>query len=418
MEWPLVTLGRATEIRGGATPRRNNPAYWDGDIPWLTPTDLPAVSAGVTDVATTDDTITEEGLDSCSAGLLPPGTVLFSSRASIGKIGIAAAPITTNQGFANLIPRPCVESRFLAWCLHFHADRIAGLAGSTTFKEVSKSALRSFRIPLPPLSEQRRIVEILDQADRLRRLRAEADAKADRILPALFVKMFGDPATNPMGWPRRPISYLATVTTGSTPSRRKTEYYDKYVEWVKSDNLNTPSHYITPAMEHLSEIGSKVGRTAPPGSTLVTCIAGSPGAIGNAALADREIAFNQQINAATPRESVDPFFLYAHFLVSKGLVQAASTGGMKGIVTKSRFVAIEFLMPPRELQEVFGRQCKALCEDGETRRRQATQLDLVFDVLVHRAFAGSLTASWREAHMKVLLQEMEQQAKALAEVSP
>ena len=129
MVWPTIELGSSTEIRGGATPRRDNPVYWNGDIPWVTPTDLPPLGEGIVDVKSTADAITEEGLDSCSVSLLPPGTVLFSSRASIGKIGIAAVSLTTNQGFANLIPGPDLESRYLAWCLHFHADRISGLAG-------------------------------------------------------------------------------------------------------------------------------------------------------------------------------------------------------------------------------------------------------------------------------------------------
>ena len=413
MEWPTVELRCAAEIRGGATPRRDNPTYWNGDIPWVTPTDLPTPREGIVDVENTADAITQEGLASCSASLLPPGTVLFSSRASIGKIGIASVSLTTNQGFANLIPRSGLESRYLAWCLHFHSDRIAGLAGSTTFKEVAKSALKRFRIPLPPLSEQRRIVEILDQADHLRRLRAEADAKAERILPALFIKMFGDPATNPMGWPKRSISELATVITGNTPSRKKQEYFGDYIEWVKSDNLNTPSHYITPTFEYLSEEGARVGRKALPGSALVTCIAGSPSAIGNVALADREVAFNQQINAAVPLKGIDCYYLYGHFVVGKRLVQAASTGGMKGIVTKNRFCGIEFLAPPSDLQERFGYRCKQVCEQTEARLKQAGLFDRLFSFLLHRAFSGDLTASWREACMEELLQEMEQQATTL-----
>ena len=102
MGWPTIELGSAAEMRGGATPRRDNPAYWNGDIPWVTPSDLPPPAKGILDVENSADAISEEGLDSCSANLLPSGTVLFSSRASIGKIGIAAVPLTTNQGFATI----------------------------------------------------------------------------------------------------------------------------------------------------------------------------------------------------------------------------------------------------------------------------------------------------------------------------
>ncbi len=293
-----------------------------------------------------------------------------------------------------VVPKLSFDMRWAYYLLsHLRLDR---LATTTGVPGLNRNDAYSLEISLPPLSEQHHIVEILDQVDHLRRCRADADAKAERILPALFIKMFGDPATNPMGWPKRSISELATVITGNTPSRKRQDYFGDYIEWVKSDNLNTPSHYITPTAEYLSEEGAKVGRKALPGSALVTCIAGSPSAIGNVALADREVAFNQQINAAVPREGVDCYYLYGHFVVGKRLVQAASTGGMKGIVTKNRFCEIEFLAPPSDLQKRFGYRCKQICEQTEARLKQVGRFDRLFSLLLHRAFTGDLTASWRE----------------------
>ncbi len=264
------------------------------------------------------------------------------------------------------------------------------------YPAVSDAEVNRVDIPVPTLSEQHRIVEILDQADHLRRLRAEVDAKADGILPAIFLRMFGDPATNPMKWQKCALHELATITTGNTPSRRRPEYYGEFIEWVKSDNLNTASHYVTTAAEGLSNLGAKVARTVPAGSTLVTCIAGSPGAIGNSALADREVAFNQQINAATPKLGVDSWFLYGQFLAGKRLVQDASTGGMKGLVSKHRFSRIEFMVPPLDLQRDFGRHCNRLCNQKQVRLREVRRFNRLFDILVVRAFSGKLTESWRE----------------------
>lgn len=273
--------------------------------------------------------------------------------------------------------------------------------------------LRRVSIRWIPPSEQCRIVEILDQADRLRRLRVEADAKANRILPALFKKMFGDPVVNPMKWPKCPLSEMATITTGNTPSRKRLEYYGGSIEWVKSDNLNTASHYVTAATESLSYLGARVARTASPGSTLVTCIAGSLSAIGNSAITEREVAFNQQINAATPKPEVDSWFLYGQFLVGKRLVQDASTGGMKGLVSKNRFSRIEFMRPPPDLQKKFGRHCKRLCDQKQGHLEDGLRFDKLFETLLARAFSGTLTESWREAHIHELLYEMEQHAKVL-----
>ena len=250
-KWPVVELGNAAEIRGGATPRRDNAAYWGGDIPWVTPTDLPAPEAGIADVDDTADSITDAGLASCSARILPPSTVMFSSRASIGKIGIATVPLTTNQGFINLTPRRGLESRYLAWCLHFHADRIADLAGSTTFKEVSKSALKRFRIPRPSVCEQRHIAEILDHTNRLRRLHAEADAKSKRILPALLVRALGSPV-NWRSEPRcRPLGNFVDPVSGATPSKTTERFWSGEVPWVSPKDMKTD--FLSDSQDHVSQ---------------------------------------------------------------------------------------------------------------------------------------------------------------------
>src|SRR6185437_6752920 len=200
-QWPTRSLGEVAELVGGSTPSRENSSFWDGDIPWVTPTDLPKSEAGIAAISRTRDRITQVGLDNCSASLVPEGTVLFSSRATIGKVAVAGVPLTTNQGFANFIPTPHVTSRFLAYALWFRRDDIARLSGSTTFKEVSRSTLRKYQIPVPPLPEQERIARLLDEADELRKLRDQADNRTAALIPALFYEMFGNPERNPKGWP-------------------------------------------------------------------------------------------------------------------------------------------------------------------------------------------------------------------------
>lgn len=392
MEWPRVRLGDvAQEFISGGTPSTKIEHYWTGDIPWIT-------GADVTDnvVVAGRKWITREAIDNSATHVVPKGAILLVTRTGVGKVAIAGADIAINQDLTGIVLKEGTNADFVAAAIRQKTRNLLDIQQGAIIKGVLRKDVEKLEIPLPPLPEQRRIVEILDQADQLRRCRAEADAKAERILPALFIKMFGDPRTNPRGWPKRSISELATVITGNTPSRKRQDYFGDYIEWVKSDNLNTPSHYITPTAEYLSEEGAKVGRKALPGSALVTCIAGSPSAIGNVALADREVAFNQQINAAVPREGVDCYYLYGHFVVGKRLVQAASTGGMKGIVTKNRFCEIEFLAPPSDLQERFGYRCKQICEQTEARLKQAGRFDRLFSLLLHRAFTGDLTASWRE----------------------
>ena len=417
-----MDLGQVAEITSGATPRRDNPHYWGGDIPWLTPTDLPAVGAGVTDVAATADKITEEGLASCSASLLPPGTVLFSSRASIGKVGIAAVPLTTNQGFANLLPRPGVESRYLAWCVHFHADRIAGLAGSTTFKEVSKSALKRFRIPLPAPTEQRRIVEILDRADRLRRLRAEADAKAQRILPALYRNLFLDRASD---WPREALGTRLRKSKGALQSGpfgshlHNSDFVESGpVRVVGIDNVFDGEFSQGRDRRITAEKYQELKKyTLEPGDILLTIM----GTVGRSCVFPQlpETAIcTKHVYRIQVDERLDPEYASAAIRCDPsvtGQLGASITGQIVAGITSDDIRHLTLLIPPKDLQDRFAAHVRATAQRRIERRRASAQLDRLFQTLLRDAFSGRLTASWRHAHTSELLQEMEHQAKALAE---
>lgn len=250
-----------------------------------------------------------------------------------------------------------LDSRYLYYFLRQKRIRFEGerrMTGSAGQRRVPKNFIEDLRIPLPPLDEQRRIAAVLDKADALREKRRQAINKLDTLLQAVFLDMFGDPVKNPRRLPTKPISKFGSVTTGNTPSRSNPEFFGNRIEWIKSDNINSPSHILTKAEEGLSEEGRKVGRFVPAGSSLVTCIAGSPECIGNVGIADREVAFNQQINAISPNNETNPFFLYTQLLLAKRLIQRASTNSMKGMVSKSSFSEVKLLAPDKPLQDEFG----------------------------------------------------------------
>jgi type I restriction enzyme S subunit len=290
-----------------------------------------------------------------------------------------------------ILPGPSLDRRFL---LHFlrlpvSVEFASSRAVGANLPRLSPSVLASMRVPVPPLAEQQRIAKILDAADALRARRRAALAQLDTLTQAIFIEMFGDPVTNPMKWQSRTIGELGEVTTGNTPSRASPEYYGPGIEWIKSDNLNTPEYYLTRAQETLSPSGRKVARVVPTGAILVTCIAGSPECIGNAAMADREVAFNQQINAFVSNEG-DPHFFYAQFRVGKSLIQAASTAGMKGMVNKGRFEQIRLIAPPIHLQTLFAARALAVESLRSKHRASLAELDALFAALQDRAFRGAL----------------------------
>jgi type I restriction enzyme S subunit len=186
--WQSYALEEVARVEGGGTPSRNNKAFFGGDIPWVTPTDLPPIGR-LTTLGSVAGSITAAGLAKSSAKLIPEGSVLFSSRASIGKIAVTDRVCTTNQGFANFIPdRSRVNDWFLAYLLAYHTADFVRLAGKTTFLEVPRGKLRSYRVQIPPLDEQQRIVtriqECMERVDEIERLQADLEQEAAYILSA------------------------------------------------------------------------------------------------------------------------------------------------------------------------------------------------------------------------------------------
>ena len=270
---------------------------------------------------------------------------------------------------ANAEVEPAYLERFLRSprALAFYRAKLRGTTARR--RALPRDVFLRLTIPLPPLAEQKRIAGILDAVDALRAKRREALAQLDTLLQSTFLDMFGDPVTNPMRWDTSALGAVGEIITGNTPSRKRPEYYGNDIEWIKSDNINDPSFVLTEAEERLSVAGKAVARTSPRGSILVTCIAGSPSCIGNAAIADREVAFNQQINAFVPGERIALWFAFGVFWVGKRLVQRASTNSMKGMVSKSAFSAISIPLPPMSLQHRFA----AIVECPSKNRRPASE---------------------------------------------
>jgi type I restriction enzyme S subunit len=414
MHWPMVPLGSLAEVVGGSTPSRQVPEFWGGSIPWATPTDLPMPGTEIASLRQTSECITEQGLESSAANLLPVGAVLFSSRATIGKLAIAEVPVATNQGFANFICGPCIYNRYLAWALLHFTSAIERLAGSTTFKEVTKTALKAFRIPLPPVSEQHRIVELLDEANRLRKLRREADAKAAGILPALFLRMFGDPATNPKGWPVDRLDRLFDMFGGGTPSKDEPAFWSGEIPWVSPKDMKRD--VILDAEDHITAeaIANSATRLVTKGSVLIVFRSGILAHTFPVAIAGRDVALNQDLKALNSRGELLNEYLYGWLTTGSRLaLSCVKKGATVHNVDGARFLALKVAKPPRAIQENFAGRLSVFLNLKKRAGETSQRVESLFNGLLQRAFSGGLTKNWRDAHMRILVTEIEQQAKLL-----
>jgi len=158
-----VRLGNIAQIVGGGTPRTGVAEYWDGEIRWCTPSDITACRGKY--LAETTSNITYQGLKSSAAQLLPPGTLLLCSRATVGEVRIAATEICTNQGFKSLVCGDRVNNEYLYYAIPMMKPRMVEKASGSTFLELSKKDAESLELYLPPFDEQVAIASVFSDMD-------------------------------------------------------------------------------------------------------------------------------------------------------------------------------------------------------------------------------------------------------------
>ncbi len=320
-----------------------------------------------------------------------------------------------NQRIVRLVERSeIIERKWLYYFLNYHIQQIAGLGRHALISNVSLTDLKKLKIQIPPISEQRRIVEILDQADALRKKHAEADAIPARILPALFYKMFGDPATNPMGWDIMTLADGgATVRYGlgqppdSDPSGvpliratniRRGVINDEDVLLVRRESVPEKRNAFLSADEVIVvRSGAYTGDVAQVTERWAGSVAGYDLVV-------------------TPGESfcgeyIESYLLTPH-IQNNYFANLKSRSGQPHL-NAAQLSDTPVPQPPKEIQLGFSAHVKAIRQLRVRLSDSGQRLDVLFSTILHRAFNGDLTAKWREAHMEELLAEMEAQVKAL-----
>lgn len=162
-DWEHKTVGDCSLILQGGTPSTLIGEYWDGDVSWVTPSDISRLTGMW--ITNSERNLSPAGIANSSAVILPKKTILLCTRATIGALALTTRPMATNQGFKNLVCKPGVDPVFLAYLLTTKTDEMKALSVGTTFLELSKKNLSEIPLRVPPYSEQRAIAEVLSGFD-------------------------------------------------------------------------------------------------------------------------------------------------------------------------------------------------------------------------------------------------------------
>ena len=235
-EWIECTLDSLGEIVGGATPSTKCKDYYGGDIPWITPKDLSSFNGRY--ISRGERNITEKGLASCSAQMMPKDAVLFTSRAPIGYVAIASQSVCTNQGFKSIVVNGKADPLFVYYLLKHYKDTIEAMGSGTTFKEVSGKTMRTVRVRIPlDVSYQKRIAAVLDSLDTKIENNKKINDNLQQQLRTVFKAEFTD---NPEleNITQIPLSELChVVTKGTTPTTLGKPFVETGINFIKAESI-------------------------------------------------------------------------------------------------------------------------------------------------------------------------------------
>lgn len=391
--WRWAPLGEVCQIVSGSTPSSANTNYWHGDIAWITPTDLGKLKGMY--ITFSERTITEEGYRNCSVELLPPGTVVMSSRAPIGYLGVAHIPLCTNQGCKSFIPGKEVDSVFLYFILQHSVSQIKALGSGATFAEVSKSQLQSFLILLPPLPVQQRIAHMLTgQLAAVAEARAAAEVQLDAAqeLPAAYLREVfesDDVAT----WKQCRVQDLcATIDYGHTASAdfgieepkflRITDIQDGNVNWD-----TVPGCAIIPKDEHANRLDTGDIVFARTGATT-----------GKSFLLNKppRAVFASYLIRLRANQHVLPQYLYTFFQSPQywQQIQEQARGAAQPNVNATLLGDLQIPLPTSERQQQIAHNFEIM--NGEIQqtiasiKMQIASIDTLPAALLRQAFSGVL----------------------------
>jgi type I restriction enzyme, S subunit len=245
--WYVYSLDELGQISGGGTPASDVQSYWGGDVHWATPAEITTLNGRY--ISSTTRTITEEGLKNSSAKVHPVGTILITSRASIGYPAINKVPMATNQGFQSLRPNEKLDVEYGYQALIRHQGDLERLSAGSTFLEISSKEIKKFKINLPPLPEQKKIASILTSVDEVIENTQRQIDKLQELKKAtmneLLTKGIGHTEFKDSELGRIPKSWevkyfkeiCSVITKGTTPSSLGFQFSKSGINFVKVESI-------------------------------------------------------------------------------------------------------------------------------------------------------------------------------------
>ena len=379
-EWIECTLDKLGEIVGGATPSTKCEDYYGGSIPWITPKDLSSFK--VRYITSGERNITEKGLASCSAQMMPKDAVLFTSRAPIGYVAIASQSVCTNQGFKSIVVNEKADPLFVYYLLKYNKDAIEAMGSGTTFKEVSGKTMRAVKVRIPlDVSYQKRIAAVLDSLDTKIENNERINDNLQQQAMALYAEMFLNSSDNNVT--SGTLSDIAAITMGQSPSGSSYNedgvgevFYQGRAEF----GFRFPKRRLfTTEPKRMAETGDVLLSVRAP--------------VGDLNVAYERCCIGRGLGAIHSKTGHSSFVLYTMFALRSQLDVFNGEGTVFGSINRDALNAIPIDIPPVTEIDQFEAVAHPIDELIRANYEENCRLEAIRDSLLPKLMSGEIDVS-------------------------
>lgn len=393
-EWVERKISDIGTVVGGATPSTKKPEnYEDGKIAWITPKDLSTFSSRY--IERGERNITEIGLKSCSTQLLPPNTVLFSSRAPIGYVAIAANEVCTNQGFKSVIPNENTDPLFLFYLLKYNKDKIEGMGSGTTFKEVSGNTMKNILVNVPiDKKVQERIAAILgsidDKIEENERINNNLLQQALAVYKAWFCDYVLSDGVLPESWHITTIDALSSlVTRGIAPK------YDDSSNQIVLNQKCIRDHTIdvSLARRHLQKRINE--KWISKGDLLINSTGtGTLGRVAQVWFDTNNMTVDSHVTIVRPKAPILQSYIGFWGFSHESEIEAQHTGSTgQTELPRDRVKALELLLPDEDTLIKFNGLVVPMTDIVVSNQKENARLSQLRDTLLPKLMSGEFDVS-------------------------
>lgn len=335
---------------------------------------------------------------------LEPGDVVVCEGGEAGRAAIwdgRLPNVKFQKAIHRVRPGPKLYNRYLVHRLmaDYRSGVLADYYTGATIKHLTGQDLGRYEFPLPPIDEQRRIVQILDNANELREIRLRTLAELDALTQSVFFDMFGTDSPHvtigkslrlhERGWPWEFLTDVARLATGHTPDRKRPTYWGGDIPWITLTEIRRLDGTIAvDTEEHVTQAG--IDHSAAVRLPAGTVCFSRTASIGFVTIMGREMATSQDFVNWVCDPPLDPMYLMHALIRSRARLRALSTGSTHKTIYFPTVEQFRVLVPPTELQREFAMRMIVIDRVRQTQHASLAELDVLFASLQHRAFNGEL----------------------------